>query len=158
MPLNFRAILSRINGIATPIGGINWNPPKPEVKIVKELFVFLEDRRFLYTPFESEDHNYVVQSVLQTRERLSQSIQEDRDSVLVQGTIAMRAACRTFLDRVGTSSSHAIQLGFSYVLALGELRAQFGFSIARIALAYAVNVPDSLIGILPPQTKREDKK
>lgn len=159
MPLSYKSLISRLTGISTPIGGITWNPTKAEVDIAKELLFYLEDRRFLYTPFESEDYRYVVDSVLQTRKKLSTLIPDtDNASVLNQSIVSMRAACRIFLDKVKSSESQTVQLGFSFILALGELRAQFGLAIARFSLAYCLNLPDALVDILPSQPTREDKK
>ncbi len=159
MPIYFRKLISRLNGISTPIGGISWEPPQLQSELARDLFLFLEDRRFLYTPFESEEPKHVVESVLQTRREFSGALKDaDDDSVLSQGLVNLRAACRTFLNRVTESESGPVQLGFSYILALGELRAQFGLALARISVAYGVDLPDHLLEILPPQPLRNDKK
>ena len=50
----FKEIASRITGISIPVFGVSWNPPEAERKIVRETFIFLEDRRALYNDFAHE--------------------------------------------------------------------------------------------------------
>lgn len=68
----------------------------------------------------------------------------------------MRAACRKFLERVGSDGRDGIHRssgwGFhSWIFgsALGELRGTFGVHVARIAAAFKQHVEDRLASILP---------
>ena len=68
----------------------------------------------------------------------------------------MRAACRKFLERVGTDGRegihHANGWGFhnwTFGSALGELRGTFGIHVAKIAAAFKLDVEDRLASILP---------
>ena len=49
--IHFKSIISRLTGISTPIFGISWNPPELEQTVAKELLAYLEDRRYLYSPY-----------------------------------------------------------------------------------------------------------
>ncbi len=157
----FRKLLSRIDSISTPIGGISWDSDKSEQDIALDLILFLEDRRILYSPFEQESHGWVIDSVLQTREKLSSVLSNDNldnSSILNSSCVAMRAACRCFLDKATQKHGRPVQTGFESVLALGELRAQLGMSILRISYTYKIDLPEILEGILPPQPTNEDRE
>ncbi len=68
----------------------------------------------------------------------------------------MRAACRKFLERVGTDARegipHAKGGGYkrcAFGSALGELRGTFGVHVANIAAQFHLDVEDKLAAILP---------
>lgn len=67
----------------------------------------------------------------------------------------MRAACRKFLERVGTDEREGLHYArgggyrsWTFGCALGELRGTFGI-VARIAAAFKLDVEDRLASILP---------
>lgn len=154
--VQFMSILSRLTGISTPVFGVSWDPPEPEVKIAKELMAYFEDRRYLYCPFEQEVSNYVTQSLDETRDRLTALlVRAGRNSPLGEGIVAMRSAAREFMSKVDGGGRNP-SLGFELILALGELRAACGLHIARIAVAYAIDVSDDLAQIFPPLKTSED--
>ncbi len=99
MKLPFLQVLNRITGISTPIFGVSWTPPNLDVEAAKRLLTYLEDRRVQFNPYELETPPHVVQSILTIRERLTHELEQlDRSSPLAQSVVAMRAACRKFLD------------------------------------------------------------
>lgn len=91
------------------------------------------------------------------RHRLSDELRKlDSGSELAASLRAMRAACRKFLERVGTDGRdgihHADGWGFhswTFGSALGELRGAFGIHVAKIAATFKLDVEDRLASILP---------
>jgi len=119
--------------------------------------VFLEDRRVLYNPYEIEIPEHCIDSVIQIRVFLTQKIGEvDQDSELSMSLRAMRAACRKYLDRMGVTND-LIQFGarrefnnrWELHSFIGELRGVFGIHIAKIAVAYGIDVEEDLVSIIP---------
>jgi len=77
-------------------------------------------------------------------------------SELAASLRAMRAACRKFLERVGTDGRDGIHHANGWAVhswtfgsALGELRGTFGIHVAKIAAAFKLDVEDRLASILP---------
>lgn len=153
---HFKSIISRLTGISTPIFGVSWHPPDLEQTVARELLAYLEDRRYLFSPFEQEQCNYVIQSTVETRDRLSEFLpRANRESPLGEGIIAMRSASREFMNKID-AGTRIPSLGFELILALGELRSIYGLHIARIAVAYAIDISEDLSRILPPAKSRMD--
>lgn len=67
----FTEIAKRITGFSIPIFGIQWNPPESEREIVRQTFIFLEDRRALYNDFAHEIDHEVTESILSIRNELT---------------------------------------------------------------------------------------
>ena len=74
--LKGKELAKRLTGISTPIGGLSWTPPVDERDVAKQLLVFLEDRRALYMPYNLEVSPYVVDSVLEIRQRLTEDLEQ----------------------------------------------------------------------------------
>jgi hypothetical protein len=53
--MNFKKLASRITGITSPIFGVSWNPPEPDVKRSERVIAFMEDRRVLYNSYAWEE-------------------------------------------------------------------------------------------------------
>ena len=155
--MKFKEILKRITGISTPVFGISWNPDNTERDLAQEIISYLEDRRVLYNPSIVESPHHCVESVLQIREFLTSNIGKmDQDSELTKSLRAMRAACRKFLDRSGYNEGpFLIRLGdhmgrsWDFITAVGELRGVFGIHLAKIAVAYGIDVEEDLASIIP---------
>ena len=99
--LKGKAIASRLTGISCPIAGISWIPPVDEQDKARRLLTFLEDRRALYHPYDMEVGDYVVESILEIRERLTADLEDvSKSSLLGESLSAMRAVCRKFLDKI----------------------------------------------------------
>lgn len=155
--MKFEEVASRITGFSSPVFGVSWNPPEPEVTAARRVIAFLEDRRVLFIPSEMEVPDHCVQSVLEIRRVLTDEVgRSTGESDLVQSLRAMRAACRKFLDAVGRDDDivrSGGQIGhwasWEFNGALGELRGVFGLHVARIATEYGLSVEDDLARILP---------
>jgi len=101
--MKFSEIANRLTGISTPFGGASWQPAEMEVGAARRVIAFLEDRRVLYEPEQMEVPDHCVHSVIEIRHRLSEELGKlEGGSELAASLRAMRAACRKFLERVGT--------------------------------------------------------
>jgi hypothetical protein len=159
-----RDVKKRLNGFSLPIvgGGAQWETIESSRTSAHRVLSFLADRRVLFNPYWREQAGECVESVLAVRRMLSEEIGNlHADDPLVQHLDAMRAACRRFLDRVrAKSGDQDRRLWAPYreidhddvllVMGLGELRAVMGVQIGLIAAAFDLDVPDTLIEILPP--------
>ena len=153
-------LATRLIGILTPTDGINWKPTVVERDKARRLLVYLAGQRALHYPYDREIGTFIVQSVLDVRERLARDIEDlSMDSVLRETLRAMQAACRKFLDE---NQSASAGYGWPYeaqlYCTLGELRALLGIHIARIACAYDLEVDAVLGDILPPESEQEPNK
>jgi hypothetical protein len=103
--MRFKEILGRLTGLSSPIFGVSWNPPEPDVTVARRVVAFLEDRRVLYVPSEMEVPEHCVRSVLEIRRFLTTELQSlDSSADLAASLRALRAACRKFMDVVGARS------------------------------------------------------
>lgn len=158
---------SRLTGISLPLGvGVSWEPPTSDASTAEGLIRFLEDRRVLYASADVENSEHCVASVLQIREQLTNTLSAGGfDKPLEDSLRAMRASCRTFLQRIrldpqasqfeivsryheGRFTSTGLQ---DWVLnqAIGELRGVFGIHIALLVSRYGLDVEADLAQILP---------
>lgn len=155
--LRLKQIIRRITGISTPVFGVSWTPPEAERTIAQELVTFLEDRRVLYNPMQLECPHHCVDSVLEIRRESTSLLgRVPSNSDLPPSLRAMRAACRKFLDSTdGQHGRHGpihVPFGRSdwvFISALGELRGVIGMHLARIAVAYGLDLERDLATILP---------
>ena len=155
--MKFSEIANRLTGISTPFGGASWQPAELEIEAARRVIVFLEDRRVLYDPCEMEVPDHCVRSVIEIRHCLTEELGKlEGSSELAASLRAMRAACRKFLERVGTDGREGIRYAigsnvhsWTFGSALGELRGTFGVHVARIAAAFKLDVEDRLASILP---------
>ena len=156
--MKLKEILARITGLSTPVGGVSWQAPEPQVAAARRVLTFLEDCRVLYNPCALEVPEQCVESVCRIRNMLTSEIGKlPDDNVLTQSLRAMRAACRKFLDGldhdthdiVGHALHHGHYASWVFFAALGELRGVFGVHVARIATHHKLDVEDGLASVLP---------
>ena len=128
-------LLRHIRSISTPFGRISWEPSQDEREIVRQLMLFIEDRRVLYNPFISEVPDHAIDSVFLIRERLMQTLQEVKEkSPAVKDIKAMQEACRIFLNQANKDhSSSQLQQP------LEELRSVFAESISSFCSSYSID-------------------
>ena len=158
--LKGRELTTRLTGILTPTGGMSWKPPADERNKARGLLVYLAGQRALHYPYDREIGSFVVQSILDTQERLIRDIKVlSVDSLLRKILRAMQAACRKFLDEnQSPSAGYGRPYDAQLYCTLGELRVLFGIHIARIACAYDLEVDACLGDILPPEPEPEPNK
>ncbi|MEM6749686.1 MAG: DUF6650 family protein [Planctomycetota bacterium] len=156
--MKFAEIASRLTGFSSPVFGVSWQAPEPEVTAARRLLIKLEDKRVLYAPDHLEVPEYCVASVLQLRELLTEELAKAGSSSPLSDHIsAMRAAARGFLNRTqfpdreivlhARDGSHYASWVFRD--ALGQMRGVFGVHIAQVATRYGLDVEDELARILP---------
>ena len=158
--LKGRELATRLTGILTPMGGISWKPPVDEQDKAQRLLVYLAGQKALHYPYDREIGTFIVQSILDTSERLTRDIEAlSMNSLLRKILRGMQAACRKFLDE---NQSPSAGYGWPYdaqlYCTLGELRALLGIHIARIAYAYDLDVYACLGDVLPPEPEQEPNK
>jgi len=153
-----KKMVSRLTGFSTPVFGVSWNPPEPEVRKAQRVATFLEDRRVLFAPLSWEVPEHCVASVIEIRHFLTEELSASDSFDELSATLrAMRAACRKFLDTLGVAKqpkkgkrTARIHLNsWAFISALGELRALFGLHLARLAVEYGLDLEDELTSILP---------
>lgn len=163
--MKFKEISARLTGISSPIFGVSWQPPETKRSVAKRVIAFLEDRRVLYSPSEMEVPDRCVQSVLEIRRFLTAEISNLDEKAEIRASLrAMRAACRKFLDTVQADEGRIIRLGaerghyasWTFNGTLGEMRGVFGIHLARLAVAYGVNVENDLAAIIPGEAVPAD--
>jgi len=147
----FKEIAKRITGVSIPIFGVSWNPPESERKIVRETFIFLEDRRALYNDFAHEIDHEVAESILAIRADFTAALKRlPENSEAIASFKAMRAACREYLDatrqRTGGWGGP-----FSFMTQLGRIRAIIGIHVAYLAVKYGIDVDGELVRVIPPE-------
>jgi hypothetical protein len=163
MRVPFGEIAKRLTGLSTPFFGVSWNPPKLDRDVAKRLLGELEDRRILFNASYLEVPDECVRSVVEIRRLLNDSLSDvKRQSLIGQSIRAMRAACRTFLDRInplatdhGHMNFHQLPLEerWRFDSALAELRVVFGAHLAQLSAAYGIDVEEQLVAIFPAMTK-----
>jgi transposase-like protein len=70
--MRFSEIAGRLNGVSTPIFGVSWTPPVSDVAVAREVIIFMEDKRVLYSPSDVEVPDHCVQSVIDMRRFLTE--------------------------------------------------------------------------------------
>jgi hypothetical protein len=147
----FREIANRISGISIPVFGVSWQPPESERRIVRETFIFLEDRRALYNDFAHEIDQEVAQSVLAIRNELTEALKRlPEASEAVPCFKSMRAACREYLD---TARGHGRGWNgpFSFMTQLGRFRAIIGVQVAYLAVKFGIDIDGELAHVVPAE-------
>src|SRR6266511_1682407 len=94
----------RLTGLSVLVAGASWDWTESERDAVRDLIIFLEDRRSLFGPLmERVDPYYAAHSVDTIRNELTRTLQrlpeEAKSAILIDD---MRAACRVFVDVVGS--------------------------------------------------------
>jgi len=118
MTNKFINLLNKITGISTPFIGISWNPSKLEAEKARKIIVFLEDKRFFYSPFQVIDgkgtfyEEYGLISVLNVRERLAKELEDLEPGSKISISVSkLRDATLDFLNEINGLD---IQTSFSF--------------------------------------------
>jgi hypothetical protein len=160
--MRFSEIANRMTGFSTPIFGVSWTPAQLDQDVASGVILFLEDRRVLYSPYEVEMPEHCVESVLQIRAFLTETlVRGGIADELVDSLRAMRTACRKFVASIGVKRHrdlvvpsgqemfHGGGSAWSFNQALGELRGVIGLHLGQIAVRHGIDVPEPLSSILP---------
>src|SRR5882672_4220891 len=103
--MHYREILSRLTGISTPVFGVSWNPTEPQLATARRVLTFLEDRRIFYNAFHIEVEDQCIQCATDIRRFLPNELGHlETSDPLAQHLRGIRAACRYFLDSVGSAA------------------------------------------------------
>jgi hypothetical protein len=160
-----QALLSRLASLSVAGFGAGLKLPESERGVVREVIVFLEDRRVLYVDHHLEVKGQVIDSVLQIRKELTAALRRvEAKSPAAKVFEIMRAECRQFLTgapadfpNIGNDGPHGRGgMDASFFAALGKLRAVFGQQLAEMAVLYDLDLSVELSTILPPQAKTDD--
>lgn len=163
--MKFSELAARVNGLSTPIFGVSWTPPTVDVTVARKFITFVETRRVLFSSYTNEVPEECVQSVLQIRAFITETLGSGgiADELAAPLRLARRY-CVRFLARVSaTEDRHDDQAPRRHMFrearwamhdywfgeALGELRAGVGLQIAIVAAAYGLDVEDDLARTLP---------
>lgn len=149
----FQEIAKRITGVSIPIFGIQWNPPESDRKVVRETFIFLEDRRALYNDYAHELEHEVAESVLAIRNELTEALKRLSEASEAEASFkAMRAACREYLDTT-RCDGHRWNGPFSFMTQLGRFRTIIGMHVAYLAVKYGVDIDGELSRVVPAELR-----
>lgn len=142
-------LLRRITSISTPLGGVQWSPGPDEREAIRQLLVYLEDRRILFveegaglyevTRHHQEMKGEVKDSCIEIRKALTETMQMAPFNAAVQGQLeVMREACRNLLDigPIRSADNHTPL----FESRLGELRLNFGLCLANLASTYELEL------------------
>lgn len=150
-------------GSFTVLGiGLNWERTPGDEAVARAVVIFLEDRRVLFGDRHMEDEDHCISSAQQSRSFLTVQITSASPGKPLEATLkAMRAAFRQFMERGGPHGmyfreKHWPHQADRFSLALGDLRAQVGEQLARIAWAYDLEIDEELARILPPEDHDDD--
>lgn len=136
--------------------GLGWEWVESEGEVVRQLIVYLEDRRALYEHHHLEMGYHVVQSVLDIRRELTDTLQRlSADSGAAFSVRAMRDACHNFL-RVSQGPPPAWGMNEEVIMALGELRGVFAVYVSGLADHYRIKVHGPLARVLGAVEPAED--
>lgn len=154
-----QSLLSRLGGFSAFGFGVSFKAPEPERVVVRDVITALEDKRALYVDAVLEQPDHVVQSILQIRQELTNSLKRVGDNSPAKDAFrAMRAACRDFLTHPAMAE-HPDKRDFrgwgtwqqeEFLIGLGKLRAVFGQQLAMLGYLYSIDIEDQLAETLPP--------
>lgn len=147
----------RLTGIATPVGGLQWDLKDDDREIARRVLNVLADRRILWKDFSYEIEEHCVTSANDTRAQLTQHLNNPEISTsLAQRLQLLQRLFRDFVDDIGPTGDRHRHWRFDGTdplsMALGRLRGLVGVQIGELAANYNLEVSDELATIVPDQT------
>jgi hypothetical protein len=139
--------------------GAGWEWPESEREIVRELIVYLEDRRALHAPMELEIADHVVSSVLSIREELTRTLQRlDGDAGAAASVRAMRDACHSFLYALERQRITFGGFNRWFLIPLGELRGVMAVYLNVLSEHYSLPVAEPLASVVAAARPAPDRQ
>lgn len=141
----------RITGLS--VWGVQWDYTPGDKEAVRRLLTFLEDRRVLFGLRHMEDEYFCLRSVMEIRTLLTDLLGTGIDSKdTAQSLRLLRASCRAFVEAAGPDAQYFRDRnahGLDYFsVALGELRAAFGFQVGMLAEQFRIDLEEDLASIV----------
>jgi hypothetical protein len=145
----------RLTGLSILLAGASWDWTESERDAVRDLVIFLEDRRALSAPHHREYSEHVIASVLEIRAELTKTLQRMPESAKSASLLRdMRSACSVFLDAIGAEGWVPPH---EFSERLGELRGVFGVNLAVLVEKFGIEIHGPLQSILPRSLEGEDE-
>jgi hypothetical protein len=158
-------IASRITGFSTPVGGVDWDPPVPQITAAERAITYLESKGLLYTEFQWENPNQCYADASALRDELTRQMLElPKESFVYRQLDAMRDACRVFRERLMKWKLYTVpyyadlndKQRADFLQALGGLRDACGKQIMILQVEYNIDVADHLKACLPSSEADSD--
>lgn len=144
----------KLTGISTPVGGISWETCDSNKEEIRKLFLYLKSKRILINPTEMEIPEQCVESVLEIRSELVETIKNiNLTSKIWDEVNKMIIACNTYLDEINKlklphiiykSDNRWEDINFDYIMK--RFRKDFKDSILNLEkicnLKSNINIPD----------------
>lgn len=164
--------LNRVNGFSfsTPVvgAGIQWDKQQHygAEKIARDVIVFLEDRRVLYTHQGFDTVKYCIESIMQIRSRLTDSITElplpknaNDISDLEICLREMRTACQMAITTLSEVEDKSLYRNYEeydnmrnpeydFIMGLIVLRSVFAKNIYKISQLYGIPIRNPELRLL----------
>lgn len=148
----------RVTGVSFPWFGVSWEYGDSDKDIVRRVFIFLEDRRVLYTPLDAQTFFWVGESAIQIRDMITRELSGKSIGRELQERLErMRKSVRKFADALdeikqlqNSGSITEFEIRDRQVLALGEMRGSVNPLLADLAIEYKVEVEEDLAAVLQP--------
>lgn len=149
--MQYKDILKHITGISCPLFGIQWNPPVYSSDIAREIVLFLENKRVLFSLPQNEVINLCILSANEIRTELVNQQKKSNDEKLNNLIQKMLRSTRDFLSKTEliSPSTNAVVMQSMLERELLEYRRKMGNLIAILSISYGVDVGDELAVILP---------
>lgn len=156
--MKFKDLYNKRTEINCPIFGVSYKPTNDEIKLAKNIIIFLEARRVLYNPSEMEMPSHCITSVVEIKNYLTNEMMSiGQDTELYNYVSAMRKACNKFLNTCNLKDDDVKNYGghwghwasWYFASALGEMRGLFGVMVLQIAVCYGLDVEDDLASTIP---------
>ena len=152
--MKIKKALKHIKSISTPFGGLSWDISTTEREVIRKLIIFLEDRAVLFNPYQLEDLRWVIKSISEIRQYLTETLQKlDETTPLIYYLKAMRASCRKFMNNTKDCKFGGMIEKAETFASLGEVRAMFGFYLKDLVSKFNIDIEEGLMSIFPAEDK-----
>ncbi|MBK8436564.1 MAG: hypothetical protein IPL37_08650 [Austwickia sp.] len=145
----------RLTGVATPVGGGQWERKDDDREIARRVLNMLADRRMLWKDFSLEIEEHCVTSANRVREGIGSHLDNPEITPeLARQFQLLQRLFRDFVDEVGPAGDGGHMRYYAtdpLSMALGRLRGLVGVQVGEMAAKYELEVSDELATIVPDQ-------